>query len=397
MKTIIIIIFISLLSFTISALWLKSTLNNPTTLAQELHSPSGAAYLYELSNKEPYKYRILFPTIVKYSFFSLSSPSNNYNFYLFYIFWSGLFYISSAISFYFLLKSLRFSVNYSFPGVLLFLASPAIFLAFSLPVHTREDFLAYTILCLGLICIIKNNHFGVWIFTVLGVLCRETLLLIPLLYLLHGKKGVLSRISLMITSLIIFTMLRFNLHVEGYDPIALGLVYNLENLSGSIGFTFLTFSFMWPAFLFDIFVFFKDRTAHNHPLILLRKSAAYVFLLVFLSTIILGRLNEIRLLFLLFPWVIPIFLHYFKTYLIPIAREILNRRYMLFALFSFLVCSFLFITIFPYRNNLGKGIYEIPFSQWIITTCIYLFFFILSIPIYLHLIKEYSQTKKYKL
>lgn len=384
------LLIVSLFCFIISGFLFKGSLNDTSSLSKEIFSPSEALYEYNITSNEPFKFRVLFSSLVEITYKVFSEPQNSQKFYAIYVFWSGFFYISAVLSFYFLLKTLGFKNHYSLTGTMLFLLNPAIIFAFSLPVHTREDLMAYTILNIGLICIVRNNNVGILVFSILGVLCRETLLLLPLIFLLYGKANILYKGGVFLLSLLTFFTIRVTLQSEGYDLIGLGLMYNLENMEEVIGFFFLVFNFTWPAFFLDIYYInvSKGKTLGNDAIALLRKSSLLVFILVVISTFIGGRVNEIRLLFILFPWVIAIFLYYLQHGLGQLIKNAITRKYKIYAFSMGIPCLLLFIIVYFNIHLFLRGVHDVPYIQWITITCIYLYLFFLLMPIYIALIKK---------
>src|SRR5690606_23494250 len=114
----------------------------------------------------------------------------------------------------------------------------------------------------------------------------------------------------------------------------------------------------------------------NFPMAFLKKSALPVFALVFFTTLVGGRINELRLLFLLFPWVIALFLFYVQQSE-QIIRETLNRSgYKIYLLICVIILIPIYIVVTGRINEFTDGIYEVPYGQWIFLTCLYLFVFL---------------------
>ncbi len=380
--TIVIVIAIAMLFFGVSAFVLKGSLNDKAALALEINAPAEALYDYNISRKIPFKHRILFPAIVKSSYNALSDSENSQLFYNVYVFWSCFFYVGAAFSFFILLKVLAFNTLYCWLGLFLFLISPAMLAAYVYPVHTREDMLAYLLVNLCLICILKNQFRGFFLFSILGVLCRETLLLFPLLYFLcvDFRKG----IYVLLSCLVVFLILRFGMGEIKYKMLELGLIYNLRGIGQAIGFLFLVFSFMWIPFLFDIYKTYKSGSRlPAEPTTFLRKSSLLAFLLVFVSTFIGGRFNEIRLMFILFPWIISIFLYYVMIHENQLLKAMKRRVFILYAIAGSL---FFVVMGMVLENNLHLFFddpnFKFPHSQWLVLSCIYFYMCFLCIPFY---------------
>lgn len=388
-RSILLIIVVSIIFFIFSGFVLDSSLNNIPSLSRELSSAPETIYNYTISKVPPFKYRVLFSTLVKNTYNVFSEPQNNENFYIVYILWSGLSYVAAALSFYLLLKTLKFNEKYALSGVFLFILSPAVLFAYSMPVHTREDFLAYTLLNISIIYILKDNLKGVLIFALLGILCRETLLIIPFMYLFFSRTKILNRIIVVILSFAVFFGVRYLTGYKAYNIFGLGFFYNIENIGESLGFLFLAFSFMWPIYFYDIWNYFRSsKIFPNQPISFIRKSSFAAFGLIFITTLLGGRINEVRLLFLLFPWVISIFLFYIKFFKEPIPELFKSSTYRIYLFITALIIFSVYFIVSSKISHFISGIYDVPYHQWILLTCLYLFVFCAGIPVYLKLFKS---------
>lgn len=381
------IVAISLLFFSISAFLLKGSLNDKTALGKEIYAPAEDLQ-YNISKKAPFKHRILFPAIIKRTYELLKDGENSQLFYNIYIFWSALFYIGAALSFFFLLKAFQFESVYTWIGVFLFLVSPAILSAYAYPIHTKEDMLGYMLINLCLIFIAKNKFWGIYLFSILGTFCRETLVLIPLIYFIYvdSRKG----FYVLLSCIIVFLILRFGMGDNHYEILELGLLYNLRSMGQPIGFLFLVFSFLWIPFLYDLFKTFKLKTELlPEPLSILRKSSLLAFLLVFTTTFLAGRFNEIRLMFILFPWVISIFLYYLRAYSNDIVNLVKEKRFIWYAIIGGLFFTLVGIGLYD-RLNLffDDPNIKFPHSQWMLLSCFYFYITFLCLPFYKMILKD---------
>jgi hypothetical protein len=256
-------------------------------------------------------------------------------------------------------------------------------MAFSWPVHTREDTLGYIILLAGLGAIVRNKPLTVLAFSLLGVLCRETLLIIPFVYLFfsHYQKRS-TRILIAGVPIIVFLLVRVFVEVDDYygsGPFA-GLAWNLNNYRQVVGFIFITFGAFWIPFIFS----FGDKVpAGNERLNIMINSAPYAFLLIFCSTLLVGIFNEIRLLFLAFPWVITLSLWSFTEHQRSIKGFIKNRYYKFYLII--LSLSIIVLTRFVLGNfaeYYGGSEYNIPFDAWIMVAVGNIYFTLIVLPIY---------------
>src|SRR5690606_40721261 len=96
----------------------------------------------------------------------------------------------------------------------------------------------------------------------LGVLCRETLLLLPLLYFFWGKNTWVNRFIMAGIPGILWLSLRLIMGHDEYD-VWLGLKWNLDNPEQVVGFLFITFSVCWLPFLFNVIGFSKGNTVND--------------------------------------------------------------------------------------------------------------------------------------
>src|SRR5258708_30840787 len=159
-------------------------LNNSDDLSHELRSPIGSIYQYKLANDVPFRYRILFPQIVHYTWVAVRSNSyDNRSFIMVYRGWSYVLYVTSAVTFSLLLRVMGFSRPQALAGGMIFIALPPMSFAFTFPVHTREDLLAYTLLNLALIFLLKGKDLSFMLTAIAGEFCRETVLTQPILSL----------------------------------------------------------------------------------------------------------------------------------------------------------------------------------------------------------------------
>src|SRR5690606_22847549 len=99
-------------------------LRSEAGLGGELKSPPDSLYQYRLADEAPFRYRLLFPTIVKSSYNVISDGDNSRTFFVTFRFWSALFYVTSVVSLFILLRTLNFSAPFSLAGCVIFLCLP---------------------------------------------------------------------------------------------------------------------------------------------------------------------------------------------------------------------------------------------------------------------------------
>ena len=380
--------------FFISNEFLKGYLRSPSTLAREIKTPLDSIDQYLIAEEPPFKYRILFPAIVKGTFSAMYDEGDETGFYHTYKFWSLLFYITSACSFFWLLSFCGFNAQQSFAGSIIFLLLPPMLMAYTLPVHTREDTLAYTLLFTGLILILSQRRWLFLMLCVIGVFVRETLLLLPLLYFFYGKDELVSRkILICAVPAAVWIGMRIGPGAESYDMWE-GFRWNMDNPEQVVGFAFITFNFLWLSFLLH-FAFYK-RNLHfiGSDLRFFYRSSLFVFVVVMVTTFIGGIFNEIRLLYLLAPWMIILFLDCYRNYRDHFRVTAGTRNYWIFAAGSLLFCTGSLYLLLRNREDLiVPGKYAVPYDQWIIFSVCYIFVFLLFVP---HLLTIFSLKRSAK-
>jgi hypothetical protein len=390
------ILLISLIAtteFFISNELLKGYLRSEINLAREVKTPLDSIHEYRIADEAPFKYRLLFPAIIKTTYNAIYSEDNPAGFYAIYKFWSLLFFVSSALTFYWLLSQCGFRDELSFAGTLIFLFLPPMLMAYTLPVHTREDTLAYTLFFLGLTFLLRERRWLFLVVSMLGVIARETLLLLPLLYLFYANDRLIRKLLIAGLPAVVWLSIRYLMGNEPYD-MWLGLRWNLDNPDQVIGFLFITFNFLWLSFVLH-FLFYK-RNMHfiTTDLRFFYRSSLFALIVVVVTTFLGGIYNEIRLLYLCAPWMIILFLDCVRNYGSQFRRTIGTRNYVIFAICSLVFCGALLYIILTNRERLiVPGQYAVPYDQWIIISVCYIFIVLLLIP---HLLTIFSLKKTLK-
>lgn len=382
-----IILLVLLAGFTllISNVFLNGSLNNPVNLSGELKSPPDSLYQWNIGTEAPFKYRVLQRAIVINTYkLIIGRNDSNSTFFLIYQAYAVLFHILSILLFrYFLIKISMAEV--ALAGSILFALLPPLFMAYNTPVHTREDTLAYSLLIIGLLAIIQNNTFSILATILLGILCRETLLLLAFVNLFFNKKQSLwVRLTIALACFGLFFLIRISYGIKSYNHLE-GFNWNLQNLEQVIGFGYIAFGFLWIPFFLS---FLKSK----QPLpvsSILTSSGPSVFVLVITTSFMGGIFNEIRLLYLLAPWVIVAAL----TYYLKNKEDIkLLFRTKGFLLYMFISLAFVLILIaFAFSNIhdlVGTSQYDIPYKPWIVIALAQAYLGMVSLPFLLKSLKK---------
>jgi hypothetical protein len=382
-RQILALLLLSGITFFISNFLLNGSLNKTNNLSGELKSNPDSLYQWKIATEPPFKYRVLHRIIVSTTYNLVRGrEDNNQTFFLVYQVEAFVLHFLAVILFYIFLTKIDLS-EFAFVGSVFFVLLPPMLLAYNVPVHTREDPLAYCILTLGLLAIIKNNASLILLFAILGVLCRETLLLLPFVNLFfNGKQNQIIRLGISALAFGAFISLRFYYGMEKYDYWE-GFNWNRNNLEQVLGFAYLTFGFLWIPFAFS---FINKRGQYQSEIIY--RSAMAVFFLILVTTFMGGIFNEIRILYLLAPWVIPIGLFYFKNNKAEILQTFRSVRFQLCA--GLLLIVFVVITAYAISivNRYVTSKFDIPYGTWIITAAVQLYFGMLCLPYFYVTLKK---------
>jgi hypothetical protein len=383
-RNIFVLIVVSCITFFVSNNLLDGTLKNTGNLSGEIKSPPDSLYRWNIRNEAPFKYRILHRIIVSGSYQALSQQrDNNLLFFKVYQTYAWLFHTGAILLFYYFLLLLGLK-NYSLAGAILFALLPPMLLAYNVPVHTREDTLAYCILLAGLIAILKNQLGWVLILSVIGVLCRETLLFIPLIYLLYDRQQkLLMRVFVIVVSLASFGFLRWYFGLNPYD-FAEGFNWNVRHPDQVIGFLYISFGFLWVPFIISLL----RNTEKPASIQFIHRSGWGALAIILVTTFLGGIFNEIRLLYLLAPWIITLSLNYCNEIKDDFNAIFSSKKYLVFVGVSGVITVGICLLILAYQESfLHSSKYGISYPKWIIATCVQVFLTIITCPLFVWLRK----------
>lgn len=352
------------------------SLKSVKSLATELRSKEVNLFEWQLSADPPFKYRLLFSTLVKTTSHLISSHNSKVFFKVYYVF-SLLFFLTTVISLYFLLKVLDFPLLWRTIGSASLAIFPAYSLAFTVPVHTREDMLGYTILCIGLIALYKRSFIFVLLLSILGVLTRETLLILPFVYFFYSDSAWLKKVIVVFIPISILIVLRMQDQSAGYD-LWLGIKWNLTNIPQVLAFIYITFHIFWLFFALACIA-----PTNNNKIVLIRKSAPAVALLIISTTLLFGIANEIRLFFLLFPWTLTLSVDFIRHNLPSIVRNLKEfKRYITYVTVCVILFAILtYVAVNNYELYITRSKYPVPYELWIVVILLIILLSVISVPV----------------
>lgn len=356
-------------------------------MSGELKSPPDSLSRWKIAEQAPFKYRVLHRAIVVGSY-QLINDGNEDNklFFNVYRFVSLLFQLIAVLSVYFFCRKLELTGSALAAGIL-FCLLPPMLLAYNVPVHTREDMLGYTILIWGLLAIEFNQTVGIMVATIFGVACRETLLILPLVNLLHNtKQPVLPRLIITVVAGSEFLGLRWIQTTENqaYNPWE-GLQWNLENLSQVLFFGFVSFGAAWVPTLIRLFSMSRTNDNKNDQIKsnIVDQSWLTALVLIVVTTFIGGIFNEIRLLYLYSPWAVVIMMKWYANGKLKLLAYWRSRLFV----FTFITClvtlTFGFLYVLPVGKEIAdQSAYKIPYLAWLIVGFFHLFLATIHLPFF---------------
>jgi hypothetical protein len=331
---------------------LDGSIGSPLHLARELESPRSAPQDWLLQTKIPMKYRALFSWIVRGTWLSFLPNSGGKGFYATYFFWSFAFFYAAVIALYYLLRMLDFSKLLSFLGCILFLSLPPVMLAYVWPVHTREDPLAYLLVVLGIISVLRSKIIPLLIISVLGGLTRETTLIVPFVYAFYTKESYRRKSLVCVVSVASIIAVRIMLGYESYDPFD-GGIYNIRHLPETILFLFITYGVFWIPSLVTLYEKWKRRASFRYCWRILVSSTPACLGLIVGTNFLFARVNEIRISFLSFPWIIPLCLCWLRENVFRLKPLVATRHYWVYTTFACLLLYFVVFTLVDFGNFAG--------------------------------------------
>lgn len=385
-----ILAFIAVVTFYVSNNTLHGYLRWEVNRDQVASGNLEALDYYKITNRAPFKYRLLFPAIVKSTFAATHSPDDVEGYYHTYKAWSLIFFTTAVLAMFLLLRTVGFDETYSFFGSMIFLFLPAMLMAFTTPVHTREDTLAYTLFFSGLIFLIRERRVPFVLISFLGVLTRETLLLLPLLYLFYSKDAnILRRLMISAAPAALFVAVRVFIGFDKYDVFE-GLKWNLNNPEQVVGFLFITFNVCWIPFLLHLLHYRHSLSAsQGSPVHFFYKTSIFSLAVILLTTFVGGIFNEIRLLYLFCPWIIIICVDFVRSNLGVLKRAVAGRNYLIYSIGAVIFClGIVYVILLNWQRIIVPGKFRVPYEVWILASSAYLLVILLFLPLSLRFIKR---------
>lgn len=263
----------------------------------------------------PFKFRIVFRGIVD-GLAELLSPIEGRTLR---VYWSALVLVAVgsivfavAAAWHFLMAAGVRSAPVRYAALGLWFCMPPFHHAFVIPTQTKEDFLAYGIMLAGLTAMLQARFAWVVVWSVVGVATRETLLLLPVVLVLGTTASVRTKVAGCVAGIVTFVGLRAFLGHGGHE------IVRAENFHGVLipVALFFVFGFGWllVGSRFGIArmradvdtILDSQRSGAGGWTAGERLDASFVpvAMLLLALHVFAARIAEIRISFLLAPWVV---------------------------------------------------------------------------------------------
>ena len=265
-----------------------------------------------------------------------------------------------------LLRVIEFDRRWSFGGCLLFLTAPPVLLAYRYPVSTREDPLAYFLMLIGLIAVIKSQSLWVTLISIAAVLTRETSLVLPLSHLLASSTTLTKRILVFATPILAYAGLRAAWGFETH-PLLESFENTLKKPWETVAFLFCVFGVLWLPYMIGLFNRWRRGASSSAAWKVMTQPGPIVFLLIMGATIVLSRAREARIAFLLFPWAIVFALDWIRANSAYLKMFITQPASMIWALSIFSLLS-IGVLILHLTNDEAMRFYLADFKNayWLV-------------------------------
>jgi hypothetical protein len=178
-------------------------------------------------------------------------------------------------------------------------------------------------------------------------------------------------------------LIAIGLRVTWFQPYDFleGFKWNNENAVQVVGFLILSFNVLWVPFLAHLIKPSLFKGPENRLQDFILRSSPMAFIVIIGTTYLFGIFNEIRLLYLLSPWVITAALNWTINYEAQIKAQVVKSTSIIFGVMVFVAAAIAVYFVLRFQNKLlVPGKYEIPYSIWIIFSGVYFGFLLFFAP-----------------
>jgi hypothetical protein len=286
-------------------------LASPWALVAELHGTRDAPASWHMGEEVPYCYRWLFRALVLSAIRIVPGGTSPEGFYSVFVAASGATLFLAAIAFEQLLRELGHTSRWRRLGLGLFFAGFPIVFAYDMPIHTREDFLAYGCVALELVWVARDRP---WLLALTGAAAanvRETTALGLLPYLFVASRSRATRFAAVTPAFLAMAavhVLRAPARAGVLPP--QGITTNLAAPGESLLYLFASFGALWVLAAIRLV---ERRSQGQRDGILGWPQAAFAIGLALVTYVFLGMMRECRIVYVAAPWVVGLSLEYLAS------------------------------------------------------------------------------------
>jgi hypothetical protein len=359
------IIFLTLLVIMLIAIFAHhltsktSLISDQAGVAQLLgSSESGEIQEWKISEWPSMKYRILFKGLIIGTAKILGGEISDLAFYRIYIGWCFILTLLTLVTLYYFLGILGFSHPYRFFGGFLFLFSFPVLFAYNYPVFTREDTLAFLLVTLGLVFLVKRQLIIAGLIAALAILARETGIILAIAIFFGSSARPLNRLMAILPAIAAFFAVRLIVGYESYNIFA-GFFRNLQLPLESLFFLFICFGFLWLSALAG-WNGLRKSTLTGQGQKIIARSFPWVLTAILAAAIAFSILRENRVTFIIFPWMIALTLFWIRDNSDKIRAALMKTGLIIPLAILFILASMASVIVLNSSQSIqNTGIYKI--------------------------------------
>ncbi|MBL9077794.1 MAG: hypothetical protein JNL08_09830 [Planctomycetes bacterium] len=279
-----------------------SVVSSPQQLDEQLWI--GVDGLEPMYSEPPFRYRVLFRSIVEVVALVLGGPAHastvgGREFWLAFLLVSAAAWGAALAALRWLLREVGFTGWQLTLGLLAFVSAFPVVHAYGFPTATREDPLGYACLAAGLVFWLRRQVVPFVLVAMAGVATRETLLTLPIVWIVVGPwRGIGVRALQMLPVAATVVGVRLFLSFELYS-----LANSLDNVLSwkeTLLCSLLAFGWMTPPAVRALAA--RPIAPEHAPLERLHRAWRLVLPVTIATVLVGGIVREMRLLFLVAPW-----------------------------------------------------------------------------------------------
>lgn len=279
-------------------------------------SPEQSIENWFFNQKPPFKYRVLgkIPILFTYESLKYFGLDILESFYYSYLLWTFIFIVlflflaGEYLSEYLILSKLITKANFNlvyFSSLLMLATLPPVLFPFKFPVHgSPNEFLGYALITLSLLSLLKKKYVRFFIYSLIGIFCRETNLIVLLPFMFMSNWGLTNKVITSFVVILILFIFRTIWGGGGYNPI-IDAAHNYKYPLESVLFIFLVFSYYWVLGILRYIEQTKNIMVYDEFIFALQKTFLISTVFVLAVVFLFARAREMRIEFILFFYYLP--------------------------------------------------------------------------------------------